>query len=335
MFLTRRVLSSARCLSSRPCVVFTRNRSLWAPSTTSLNEKALDEWVASDKTLAVSDTLHPEHLSDLYITLPTRDGSIEPYHAPQIGEPLPYGHHFAFFHPRNPESLLRSDGTDADFCPPEPFTRRMWAGGSIRWKLWGKEGLHVGDSVKAVTRIKDVKKKGFNRDGTPMVFVKQLIEYSKEGSDQVAIEEERSHVYLAAPAHRRPVKEVEQQQHIVERGPLLNLEFTPSSTTLFRFSALTFNGHLIHLDKDYARSEGYPERLVHGPLSALMLLELVNYGLSMEIGHFEYRAYNPMLVNRPIVLNAQWNGQHELALWAADKETGTIGMAGSVWRRGI
>ena len=65
-----------------------------------------------------------------------------------------------------------------------------------------------------------------------------------------------------------------------------------------------------------------------------MLLELVNYGLSMEIGHFEYRAYNPMLVNRPIVLNAQWNGAHELDLWAADKETGTIGMAGAVWRSG-
>ena len=95
----------------------------------------------------------------------------------------------------------------ADFCPPEPFTRRMWAGGSINWKLWGKDGLHVGDKVTAVTRIKDVKKKGFNKDGQPMVFVKQLIEYTKEGSDQVAIEEERSHVYLAAPAHRRSVKE--------------------------------------------------------------------------------------------------------------------------------
>ena len=51
---------------------------------------------------------------------------------------------------------------------------------------------------------------------------------------------------------------VEQKRHIVERGPLFDLEYTPSATTLFRFSALTFNGHHIHLDKDYARSEGYP-----------------------------------------------------------------------------
>ncbi len=207
MSLARRVISATRYRPSCRLIATTRHRSLWAPSSASLNETALDEWITSDKTLTVSDTLHPEHLSDLYITLPTRDGSIEPYKAPQIGEPLAYGHHLAFFHPRNPESVLRSDGTDADFCPPEPFTRRMWAGGSFTWNLQGKDGLLVGDRVKAVTRIKDVKKHGFKEGKAPMVFVKQVIEYTKEGSDQVAIEEERSHVYLAAPAHRRPVKE--------------------------------------------------------------------------------------------------------------------------------
>lgn len=51
---------------------------------------------------------------------------------------------------------------------------------------------------------------------------------------------------------------VEQKKHIVDRGPLFCLEYTPSATTLFRYSALTFNGHHIHLDKDYAHSEGYP-----------------------------------------------------------------------------
>lgn len=128
-------------------------------------------------------------------------------HPPKMGSPLAYGHHLVFFHPRNRESALRSDGTDADFCPPEPFTRRMWAGGRFDWKLQGEEGLLIGDGVQAVSRIKEVQKKGFHPGGTPMVFVKQSIEYSKEGTGRVALEEERSHVYLAAPAHRRAVRE--------------------------------------------------------------------------------------------------------------------------------
>jgi hydroxyacyl-ACP dehydratase HTD2-like protein with hotdog domain len=63
-----------------------------------------------------------------------------------------------------------------------------------------------------------------------------------------------------------------------------------------------------------------------------MLLELATKALPSQIGRFEYRAYNPMLVNRPVILNTAWNGKNELDLWAADKETGTIGMAGMVYR---
>ena len=95
---------------------------------------ALDEWISSKKELVIHDTLRPEHLSDLYVTLPTRDGSHRPVRYPEEGDRLQPGHHLVFFHPRNPESVLRADGTDADFCPPEPFTRRMWAGGVMKWK---------------------------------------------------------------------------------------------------------------------------------------------------------------------------------------------------------
>lgn len=171
-------------------------------STTPQHIEALDKWIASEKRLTVSDTLHCEHVSDLYITLPTRDGTRALPVPPERGDPLGYGHHLAFFHPRNPESKLRWDGTDADFCPPEPFTRRMWAGGKMTWK--GR--LCIGDRVRAVSEMRDVQKKGLER-GAPMVFVQQRIEFTKEGSDEVAIEEERSHVYLAAPADRRAVKQ--------------------------------------------------------------------------------------------------------------------------------
>ncbi|KAI0705796.1 hypothetical protein BC835DRAFT_1313287 [Cytidiella melzeri] len=303
-------------------------------SSSSLSLTALDNWISSTKTLSISDTLHPEHLSDLYMTLPTRDGSRYPHQPPRIGDSLGYGHHLVFFHPRNPEYALRTDGTDADFCPPEPFTRRMWAGGRFDWKLHGQDGLRIGERVNAVSRIKDVQTKGLKQGGTPMVFVKQTIAYSREGEDRVAIEEERSHVYLVAPAHRRAVKEAEELRRLVERGPSFDLEYVPSPTTLFRFSALTFNGHHIHLDRDYARSEGYPERLVHGPLTALMLLELATTALPLQIKSFEYKAWNPIMVNRSVVLNAAYrNGERDLDLWAADKASGTIGMTGFLRRR--
>ena len=179
-----------------------KRRALSTAAAASLYLEALDKWIVSEKKLTLSDALHPEHVSDLYITLPTRDGTRKPYSAPALGSPLSYGHHLAFFHPRNPERALRWDGTDADFCPPEPFTRRMWAGGRIEWRA----PLHVGDRVTAFSELLDVQKKGFEK-GAPMVFVKQKMVYRRDGSDDVAIAEERSHVYLAAPANRRGVKQ--------------------------------------------------------------------------------------------------------------------------------
>ena len=176
------------------------------PQLSAASLEALDRWISADKRLAFSDTLRPEHLADLYITLPTRDGSRHPYEyaPPREGEPLGFGHHLVFFHPRNPEKRLRSDGTDVDFCPPEPFTRRMWAGGRMVWK----RPLCVGDRAAAVSTIDAVEKKGFETGtGAPMVFVKQKLEYRKLGGGDVCIEEERSHVYLPTAGNRRGAKE--------------------------------------------------------------------------------------------------------------------------------
>ncbi|CCM02417.1 uncharacterized protein FIBRA_04515 [Fibroporia radiculosa] len=254
------------------------------------NLAALDAWIRHEKILTLTDTLRPEHLSDLYVTLPTRDGTIAPFQPPTEQTPLGYGHHLVFFHPRNPEHALRSDGTDTDFCPPEPWTRRMCAGGRIVWR----HPLLIGEKAVATARVSSVEKKGFEK-GSPMVFVKQKIEYRKEGSDEVAIEEERSHVYLASPGNRREARIVKD----LPASPKFCLKYTPSPTTLFRFSALTFNGHYIHLDKDYAqRSEGYAERLVHGPLTALMLLDTyATQSFDIAVKSFEYRAINPLVAS--------------------------------------
>lgn len=170
--------------------------------------RRLDAWIAQQpKSLALADTLTPSHLADLYITLPTRDGTRgQPYQPPAEGTPLGYGHHLAFFHPRHPEPALRLDGTDADFCPPEPFTRRMWASGTMRWNPKPGGALSVGNKAHAVSAIASVDKKGFDREH-PMVFVNQRIQVTTHGREEPSVVEDRAHVYLASRGNNQTTRE--------------------------------------------------------------------------------------------------------------------------------
>lgn len=291
-----------------------------------LSTSSLDAWIASPKSLVLTDTFHSNHLSDLYITLPTRDGTHgRPFASPVEGTPLGYGHHLAFFHPRNPEASLRTDGTDADFCPPEPFTRRMWAGGTMTWNK--ERALKVGEKATAVSTVAKVEKKGFEV-GKPMIFVKQRIEVTVDGQSQPGMVEERAHVFQAPVASvgsrvPREVKDLPKSE--------FSLSYTPTLTTLFRFSALTFNGHHIHLDKDYAQKvEGYPERLVHGPLTALLLLEsLIYHRPRAQLHTFSYRAHNPIFVNCAATIHGAIVAKDKAELWCENDE-GVVGMTGVI-----
>ncbi|KAI0079881.1 hypothetical protein K474DRAFT_1658413 [Panus rudis PR-1116 ss-1] len=314
-----RPLSSTRLsLRARQCH---RCRPYATDAATPAHVAALDDWIASEKKLILSDTLREEHLANLYVTLPTRDGTQKPYTAPRQGDNLGYGHHLVFFHPRNPESKLRADGTDADFCPPEPFTRRMWAGGEIKWH----KPLRIGDRANSISTIGSVQKKGFEK-GKPMVFVNQNIKYFKAGDTDASVEETRSHVYLSSPGNDRGIREVSDLPKSE-----FSFSYTPTPTTLFRFSALTFNGHYIHLDRDYAqKSEGYPERLVHGPLTALMLLETVVFHKpGAELKSLQYRARNPLVLNQKITMHGAWENERKAHVWA-EGEGGVVGMTGVV-----
>ncbi|KZP19442.1 hypothetical protein FIBSPDRAFT_920084 [Athelia psychrophila] len=316
----------------RPITTLSRlgARRISTPSPSSL--VALDAWITAPKTLTMHDTLSPSKLADLHITLPTRDGTHpnRPCAPPVPGAPLGYGHHLAFFHPRNPEAALRPDGTDSDFCPPHPFVRRMWAGGSMRWV--DGHGLRVGEEVVARSEVTRVVKKGFGEDegkGGPMVFVEQTIGYAAEGGE-VGVVEGRSHVYLPLGQPGGGAREPGKVEGLPATSDF-SFTFTPTSTTLFRFSALTFNGHHIHLDREYAQKvEGYPERLVHGPLTALMLLETTQfYNPDAKFAHFEYRARNPVVINSALTIHGAWRSESSVELWTVD-EQGTIGMTGSI-----
>ncbi|KAG2357672.1 hypothetical protein BDR07DRAFT_1419598 [Suillus spraguei] len=287
-------------------------------STSSLNLQVLDAWIASPKSLGFTDTFHSNHLSDLYITLPTRDGTRE-------GSPLGYGHHLAFFHPRNPEVSLRADGTDADFCPPEPFTRRMWAGGTMAWN--NDQPLRVGEKATAVSTVAKVEKKGFEV-GKPMIFVKQRIEVTVEGQSKPGMVEERAHVYQASVVGRRRVP---RQVNDLPKSEF-SLSYTPTLTTLFRFLLSHSTGITYTWTRIMRRKlkDIQVKRLVHGPLTALLLLEsLVYHRPKAQLRTFSYRAHNPIFVNCPATIHGAMVAKDKAELWCENDE-GVVGMTGVI-----
>ncbi|KAF8964041.1 hypothetical protein BDZ97DRAFT_1904599 [Flammula alnicola] len=289
---------------------------------------ALEQWITSPPTHTLVDHLNIEHLSDLYITLPTRDGTRRPYEVPEVGDPLPYGHHLAFFHARRAEAQLRADGTDEDISPPSPFTKRMWAGGKITWN--SSNPLLVGKSTNGVSTVAKSEKKGFDK-GKPMIFVTQKIEYSQGGHTTPSVVEEREHVYFHAEIFANRKKIFDREVKGIPTTVDFSFKYTPTPVTLFRYSALMFNAHHIHLDKEYCeKEEGYPERLVHGPLTAQMLLDTVNFHHPEAKFHkFEYRATNPLFVNRELTINGVWLDKTNIQLWCTDAG-GVVGMTGTV-----
>ena len=101
-------------------------------------------------------------------------------------------------------------------------------------------------------------------------------------------------------------------------------EIVPDPVMLFRFSALTFNGHRIHYDRAYAtEQEGYPGLLVHGPLQVLLLLELLRGVLPTAVRSFDYRAIRPIFDGKPFTVNARQDGE-KVRVWTADS-AGNIG----------
>lgn len=218
----------------------------------------LDRWIASPPTQTLTDGLSTEHLSDLFITLPTRDGTRVSYKMPKVGTPLPGGHHLAFFHARKAEQHLRADGTDEEISPPPPFTKRMWAGGRMTWNA--NNPLLVGRNATGTARVAKVEKKGFEQ-GRPMIFVTQRIEFSQVGQSIASIIEERDHVYFyqGATSNRNRKNVFDREVKNIPTSVDFALRYIPSPVTLFRYSALTFNAHRIHLDKEYCEKvEGYP-----------------------------------------------------------------------------
>ncbi|GAA4553564.1 FAS1-like dehydratase domain-containing protein [Pseudonocardia xishanensis] len=205
---------------------------------------------------------------------------------------------------------LGEDGhpREGHFLPPIPHRRRMFAGG----RLTVREPLRIGDTVtrrSALTSI--VPKSGRSGD---MLFVTLRHEYVRAGDGACGVDrghgevvqtEEQDVVYRqqepGAPRAATP--------EIPEPGPLPvgpHVALTPDEVLLFRMSALTYNAHRIHHDLPYTTQvEGFPGLVVHGPLLALLLLELPRrFSPDERVASFEYRLRRPAFCGSPLVATA-------------------------------
>lgn len=165
------------------------------------------------------------------------------------------------------------------FLPPVPLPRRMWAGGLIDTR----RPLQLGARIIRVSTITDIR---FKRGASGALC---LISVDHEISDAggLAVRERQDLVFREASTGADVKIGPEQPIHadwMVDPSPLL----------LFRFSAMTFNGHRIHFDSDHARAEGYPGLLVHGPLQALLMLNLLAVRKGAVPKLFEYRCLAPL-----------------------------------------
>jgi 3-methylfumaryl-CoA hydratase len=235
---------------------------------------------------------------------------------PQMGETLPPLWHWALFPDIATHSQISTDGHPkrGGFLPPISLPRRMWVASRVRFE----RSLLVGSEVTRTSQILDVASKE-GRSGK-LVFVR--IRHDLENHHGPLISEEQDVVYRdATPAG-----------YTAATGPLAPADSTwsrkvvPDPVLLFRYSADTFNAHRIHYDRAYATSqEGYPALVVHGPLTATLLLDLLKRELpEEEIASFSFKAVNPLFDDAPFhVCAAHASGSTDVRLWAVN-HTGVL-----------
>jgi 3-methylfumaryl-CoA hydratase len=273
----------------------------------SLDIEHLRGWVGRTEAMDDVATLAP--LRGLTATFDRDD-------PPRLGDAIPPCWHWLYFLPMHRQSGIGPDGHPrrGDFLPPVPLPRRMWAGSQIEFRA----PLQAGQSISRLSRIDDVRLKE-GRSG-PLVFVNLLHEIRAEGD--LTIVERHDIVYrgllqpgdpaLATAAAAVPAPTEAQWSRRIE----------PDDVLLFRYSALTFNGHRIHYDRKYVTAvEGYPGLVVHGPLIATLLLDLLRRQLpGAMVLRFGFRAIAPLFDIAAFEVCGKQEGDKAVRLWATNAE---------------
>ena len=241
------------------------------------SEMHFSEWIGRSETSM--DFVDESRVAKLFATFNT------PCPDPIHEQALPALWHWMFFAPVVPFGELGNDGHPerGGFLPPVDLPRRMWAGGRLEFF----RQIEVGNKIRRVSSIKDiVAKKG--RTGE-MVFV--TVAHQILDDHGVLINEEQDIVYreLVPPDASTPSYKTS------DESSDFSAEIFPNPVTLFRYSALTFNGHRIHYDRTYATEiEGYPGLVVHGPLLATMLSLFAERKTGKKLSKFSFRGKRPI-----------------------------------------
>ncbi|MDP3172351.1 MAG: MaoC family dehydratase N-terminal domain-containing protein [Polaromonas sp.] len=266
----------------------------------------LQSWVGRTETL--SDYITAAPVRALSATLDREDAD------PVAGTPLPELWHWLYFLPMARQSGLGPDGHPerGGFLPPVPLPRRMWAGGRLQWH---QQVLQVGDAVTRTSRIESVTHKT-GRSGD-LVFV--LVKHEVRSAQGLALSEEHDIVYRANPQPGDPAPAPQS----AAQSAAWSREIVPDDVLLFRYSALTFNGHRIHYDRKYVTEvEGYPGLIVHGPLIATLLADLLRRNMpGARLRKFEFRAVRPVFDLWPFKVHGLPSVDGKIvSLWTEDHE---------------
>jgi 3-methylfumaryl-CoA hydratase len=229
--------------------------------------------------------------------------------------------HWLFFLPRVRQSMIDVDGHPrrGGFLPPVPLPRRMWAAGRIVFR----NAIPVGAPIERVSTITDVAAK----TGTsgPLVFVTVHHEISVDG--RVAIIEDQDLVYREIPPSAAAPPPVPSPAALRAAASCRTISI--DAAALFRYSALTFNAHRIHYDRDYARDvEKYPGLVVHGPFVATLLMDWFLHHVRGTVTGFAFRARRPVYAAVPLQL-CMGEAGCSTQLWALDGE-GALCMSAEV-----
>jgi 3-methylfumaryl-CoA hydratase len=264
-------------------------------------------WIGRSETLA--DTAYPTPVIALTATLD------HPAADEVDGTPLPPLWHWLYFLPKHRQSEIGADGhaKRGGFLPPIALPRRMWAGSQFEFRT----PIRVGDRIVRTSTIDNVTTKE-GRTGK-LVFVKVRHEVRANDASDPALVEFHDIVYREA---RRP-DDIDPPPQAAPEGALWQREIVPDDVLLFRYSALTFNGHRIHYDRQYVTQvEGYPGLIVHGPLIATLLLDLLRRQMpDADVASFRFKAVRPTFDLNPFHVSGlpQADGK-TIRLWASDHE---------------
>jgi len=261
----------------------------------------LNAWLGRSQVFR--DRMDPGHASRIATTLGET--------VPLQGDPLPTLWHWAYFLESIPLDMLGTDGHPARgaFLPPADNRNRMWAGGRVEFLAPLRVGMDA-EKTSTVSAIQE--KKG--RTGS-LLFVTVRHEVSQDG--KLVIREEQDIVYREPSPPKLVGSEhapVSQWKDRVE----------PSAVMLFRYSAVTFNGHRIHYDHPYVtQTEGYPGLVVHGPLIATLMCKAFRRAHpNATLRHLSYRGLRPLIAPTPFDVAGAITAPGQASLWA--EQDGTL-----------